>query len=224
VTLAKSTTAFPSFIIPNGGADPTSITSGEFWSDGTFLFNGYGNTKQWFVAQKGTPTLGDIVYFQADHYQAVGGAPTAAATKIMTSTGTGSATQPPVYSSTTGTLGGVVLSVAPTITGGLTVTGAEGLSSAYTLVNGSTSGNAQFQQPFGGTTPGGSNAAFRVVIINTYNNLTGTASYTFPSAFQTQPACFASSLVACSVVTSLSTTAVTITGAATNGILMLVGF
>ncbi len=214
VTLAKSTTAFPSFIIPTTGADPTSITSGEFWGDNNFLYNGYGSAKQWMVAQKGTPVLGDIVYFQTDHYQSVGGAPTAAATKIMTSTGTGSATQAPVYSGTTGTLGSVVLSVAPTITGGM------GLTSAPTSVGGSVSGSAVFEQPFIGS----SSSSLKIVVINALSNLTGTASYTFPTAFNYQPSCFASGVVACSVLTSISTSAVTITGASTNGFIMLVGY
>lgn len=86
-------------------------------------------------------------------------------------------------------------------------------TSAKTTVSCSTSGNAVFSQPMQGTSD-------KKVLIH-LAACVGTASYTYPAAFTNAPSCYASSLVACSIAGTPSTTAVTVTGATTTGSLVL---
>lgn len=88
-----------------------------------------------------------------------------------------------------------------------------------TTVSGSTSGSAQFTQPERGT-------AFQKVIIY-LNALVGTASYTYANSFAHTPMVIidsGASPVPAAVVTSLSTSAVTVTGAAQTGFITLEGW
>ena len=84
-----------------------------------------------------------------------------------------------------------------------------------TNVSGSVGGVCGFQQNF-------FNVQFKRVSIYC-SNLTGTASYTFPNSFSNKPGIFASSTLTSGVVTSLSTSAVTITGTASTGTIVLEG-
>lgn len=84
------------------------------------------------------------------------------------------------------------------------------------LVSGSTSGSATFAMPVIRTNN-------KQVIIYC-SSLTGTATWTFPTAFIHTPTIITDSGPSSSVVTSLTNTSVTITGATTTGIIILKGF
>lgn len=101
------------------------------------------------------------------------------------------------------------------VTKDLSVTGSVSIGSTITTVNGSTSGTAKFSQPEQGS------SSKEIIIYCTA--LLGTASYTFPTAFTNTPAILTTNGLAASVVTSLSTTAVTLTGVTSTGHIFLKG-
>jgi len=90
------------------------------------------------------------------------------------------------------------------------------LNTPNTGVSGSVSGTAFFNQCLNGS------AHMKVVIYA--QALNGTASFTFPTPFSFTPQIMTTDGPAAGVVTSLSTTAVTITGAPTTGFIFLEGF
>lgn len=97
--------------------------------------------------------------------------------------------------------------------GGLNTNGSPIYNNApQTVVSGSTSGDATFSQPEQGS-------SYKKVVVY-LNALTGTATYTFPAAFTNIPVAVANA----GFVTALSTTAVTITGAANTGFTIIEGY
>ncbi len=87
---------------------------------------------------------------------------------------------------------------------------------AQTHVSGSTSGDAYFSQPHIGPN-------YKKVVVR-LTALVGTASYTFPNSFTDVPAILTTNQVGAAVVTSLSASAMTVTGATTSGFLFLEGY
>lgn len=89
-------------------------------------------------------------------------------------------------------------------------------TAAKTVVNCSTSGTATFAQPQQGTSDMKAKAYLAACV--------GTASYTFPTAFSFTPAVVTTNEVSSGVVTTLSTTAMTVTGATTTGFVLIEGW
>lgn len=85
------------------------------------------------------------------------------------------------------------------------------INSTKTTVSGSTSGNAVFSEICTGL-------AFKKVTIH-LNALVGTASYTFPTAFVNTPTIISTNGLATTLITSISTTACTVTGSTSTGYL-----
>lgn len=88
------------------------------------------------------------------------------------------------------------------------------ISTTATTVTGGTSGTATFYQDFDG-------ASWKTVQIYC-STLNGAAVYTFPKAFTNVPQVLSQNLAA--TVTAISTTSVTVTGAASTGFILLIGF
>ena len=88
-------------------------------------------------------------------------------------------------------------------------------NSVRTSVAGSTSGTAVFSQPQQGT-------ALKECIV-TCNALLGTATYTFPTPFVATPSVRMTNGLATTLVTSLSTTSITVTGSTSTGDLFIDG-
>ena len=85
-----------------------------------------------------------------------------------------------------------------------------------TSVTGSTSGTASFSQPFQGTT-------YKKVIIYCAS-LLGTAAYVFPATFTQTPQILTTNGLAASVVTTLTVSGCTLTGATSTGFIILEGY
>jgi hypothetical protein len=100
--------------------------------------------------------------------------------------------------------------------GNIRATGSFLSGATQATVSGSTSGSAVFSEPFAGT-------SYKKVLVYC-SALVGTASYTFPTPFSNTPVVLGSSGPAASTVTSLSATAMTVTGSSTAGPIIVEGY
>jgi len=108
---------------------------------------------------------------------------------------------------------GIASTTCPASSSFLVASGVIKQNTAQSTVSCSTSGTAVFSEPLAGATN-------KKVLIH-LSACVGTASYTYPVSFTNAPSVFASNNVAASIATSVSTTAVTVTGATSTGALML---
>lgn len=95
-------------------------------------------------------------------------------------------------------------------------TGALGISTAQTTLNGATSGTAQFSQPIAGPTT----SSLKLVTIYCNVLLGATTTYSFPVAFTNTPMV----LGTLSGIAAVTTTGVTLTGTTSTGNIIIIGY
>ena len=124
ITLATGTTALAPIMLQSG-ANLTAATAGAVEWNGTTLYVTNSTPTRNAVAWNPTTTLGDTIFASATAspgtLNRLAGN-TSATMAVMTQTGTGTVSASPVWVTTTGTAGAVVLSQSPTLTGVVTLT------------------------------------------------------------------------------------------------------
>jgi hypothetical protein len=173
------------------------------------------------IINSGNQSLVDAIYFANTDYptsyrnkiiSSISGSPNGEG-KLIFSLGTGASTFADTLTVTnSGAVG--IGTTNPQYT--LDVRGFVGIKSTETTVGGSTSGNAYFSMPFQGE-------IYKKVVIRCAA-LLGTASYTFPSAFVYTPVVITTSGLSSSLVTTLNTTTVVVTGTTSTGYLTIEGY